>query len=171
MDLSGSSFTLRPWRWGDAESLVVHADNPKVAANLTDVFPSPYTLANAHEWLEVRAVDSPPCAMFAIDIDDEAVGGIGVILNEGPKRIAAEVGYWIGEAYWGRGIGSEAVRLVRDYAFDAFALRRLEARVYPWNPTSMRVLKKNGFVFETRLRKIQLKNGVPVDMLLFAVVR
>ncbi len=171
MKLPGSSFTLRPWRWEDAESLVAHADNPRVATNLGDLFPSPYTLADAHEWLRARAADSPPPAMFAIDVDGEAVGGIGVILNEGPKRIAAELGYWIGEDHWSRGIGSEAVRLVRDYAFETFELRRLEARVYPWNPTSMRVLKKNGFAFETRLRNIQLKGGVPVDMLLFALIR
>jgi RimJ/RimL family protein N-acetyltransferase len=171
MKLTVSSFMLRPWRWEDAESLVAHADNPNVAANMGDLFPSPYTPANAEEWLTARVVDAPPVALFAIDVDGDAVGGIGVTLNQGPKRIFAELGYWVGEAYWGRGIGSEAVGLVKDYAFETFELRRLEARVFPWNPRSMRVLKKYGFAFETRLRNIQLKGGTPVDMLMYAAVR
>jgi RimJ/RimL family protein N-acetyltransferase len=171
MELKGSSFTLRPWRLDDAESLVTHADNPRVAQNLGDAFPSPYTLADAREWLEARALEEPPLAHLTIEVGGLAAGGIGVILNDGPKRISAELGYWVGEAHWGRGIGNEAVRLMTEYAFDTFGLRRLEARVYPWNPRSMRVLKRNGFVYETRLRNIQLKGGEPVDMLLFAVVR
>jgi len=171
MELTGSSFTLRPWRWEDAESLVRHAGNPKVAANLGDAFPSPYTLADAHEWLEARATDAPPMALFTVDVEGQATGGIGVMLNEGPKRIAAELGYWLGEEFWGRGIVSEAVGLVKEYAFDTFHLRRLEARIFPWNHGSMRVLKKNGFEFETRLRHILLKGNEPVDMLLFSAIR
>lgn len=171
MELAGTSFTLRPWRWEDARALVVHADNPNVAVNLGDLFPSPYTVADANEWLEARSNDTPPFAYFAIDIDGDAVGGIGVMLNDGPKRIAAELGYWVGEQFWGRGIVSEAVGLVTEYAFATFHLRRLEARVFSWNPRSMRVLKKNGFAFETRLRNIQLKGGEPADMVLFSVVR
>ncbi len=171
MELNASTFRLRPWRLNDAESLVAHADNPRIANNLGDAFPSPYTDADAREWLEARAKDEPPICAFAIDTDDAAVGGIGLMLNDGPKRIAAEMGYWLGESFWGRGIGTEAVRLMTQYAFDTFHLRRLEARVFPWNPGSMRVLKKNGFIFETRLRNIQLKGDEPVDMLLFAIVR
>src|SRR5690606_7656580 len=106
---------VRPWRWGDEASLVRHANNRKVWRNLLDTFPHPYTEADAREWLERRATPEAPVTNFAIEVDGEAAGGIGLRLGEDVARRSAEIGYWLGEAHWGRGIATEAVRALTDY--------------------------------------------------------
>ncbi len=171
MELVGTTFLLRPWRADDRESLVQHANNRNVWRNLGDVFPHPYTLADADEWIEAREQDVPPHTMFAIVVDGAAVGGIGFNQLKGALRMTAGIGYWLGEDYWGRGIATEALKLVTEYAFSTFKLRRLEAVVYPWNPASARVLEKAGYEREGRLRKSHIKNGRPVDVFLYAIIR
>jgi [ribosomal protein S5]-alanine N-acetyltransferase len=171
MELAGSTFRLRPWRADDTGSLLVYANNSRVAANLGDAFPDPYTDKDAAVWLKARVQDREPLEHFAIDVDGTAVGGIGVITRQGPLRIAAAIGYWLGEPFWGRGIATEALVLMTDYAFTTFRLLRLEARVFPWNAASARVLKKAGYHFEVRLRNAELHRGQPVDVLLYAQVR
>ncbi|HSB11956.1 MAG TPA: GNAT family N-acetyltransferase [Blastocatellia bacterium] len=170
MELKLSKSTLREWRPGDEDSLVRHANNRSVWRNLRDAFPHPYTLSNAKHWIQI-ANPTTPITNFAIVVDDSAVGAIGLALKEDVFRRSAEIGYWLGEEYWGRGIVTEAVRAVTDYAFATFDLCRVYAGVFEWNLGSMRVLEKAGYEFECRLRKSVTKDGQTIDELIYAVLR
>jgi RimJ/RimL family protein N-acetyltransferase len=159
--------TLRDWRRGDELSLVRHANNRNVWINLRDRFPHPYTKRDAARWLAyMRSV--PPDTHFAIAVDGAAVGAIGFVVQPDVHRISAEIGYWLGEAYWGRGIMTEALRAVTALAFETHGLVRLYAAVFAWNPASMRVLEKCGFEREAVLKNGACKDGRVIDTVLFA---
>jgi RimJ/RimL family protein N-acetyltransferase len=162
--------TLRPWRAGDVRSLVRYADNPNVARNLKDRFPSPYRAADARAWIKRVSRETPPTS-FAIVVDGEAVGGVGLELGRDVFRRSAEIGYWLGEPFWGRGIATEALGAMTDYAFEQFDICRLEAGVFEWNPASRRVLEKAGYTLEGRARLSVTKGERTGDRLLYAVVR
>lgn len=170
MDLKLERCTIRDYREGDEPSLVEHANNYKIWRNLRDRFPHPYTMRDAVEWVRL-ANAAEPVTHFAIDVGGAAVGGIGLILEEDVYRLSAEIGYWLGESYWGRGIVSEAVRALTRYAFDTFQLNRIYAEVFAWNPGSMRVLEKAGYEFEGRLRHGIFKDGQVTDAMMYAIVR
>ena len=170
MELELSKSRLRPWKPGDEESLVRHANSRVIWRNLRDAFPHPYTLANAQHWIR-SANPATPVTNFAIVVDGTAVGGIGLVLKDDVFRRSAEIGYWLGEEYWGRGIVTEAVRAVTDYAFATFDLCRVYAGVFEWNPASMRVLEKAGYEYECRTRKSVVKDGEIIDELIYANVR
>lgn len=170
MEIRLSSCSLRPWRSRDRDSLVRHANDRRVSINLRDRFPFPYTDADARDWIELASAQDPAQAL-AIVVDGEAVGGVGVHPMTDVHRRTAEVGYWLGRAWWGRGITSEALAATVDYAFANFDLVRLEAQVYEWNPASARVLEKCGFDLEGRMRKRVTKDGQTIDALLYALVR
>jgi RimJ/RimL family protein N-acetyltransferase len=165
-----STCTLRPWRAGDEGSLVRHADNRNVWRNLKDRFPHPYTAADARAWVEHSRAQKPFTSL-AIEVDGAAVGGVGIELGTDVFRRSAEIGYWLGEPFWGRGIATEALRGMTAYAFESFDICRLEAGVFDWNPASMRVLEKNGYVLEGRARRSVVKDGRIGDRLLYALVR
>ena len=112
----------------------------------------------------------PEPTSWAIEVDGMAVGAIGVTLQEGIYLKSAHFGYWLGEPYWGRGIMTEAVKAVSSYAMHRFSLIRLEAPVFEWNPASMRVLEKCGFVREGVLRASAVKDGQVIDRVLYALV-
>ena len=162
--------TLREWQPGDEAALVAVADNRNVWRNLHHRFPHPFTPADAQYWFSFLAAMPEP-THWAIEVDGLAVGGIGVDLGEGIFAKAGHFGYWLGEPYWGRGIMSAAVRAASEYALSHFGLVRLEAPVFAWNPASMRVLEKAGFVREGVLRKSVLKEGQLIDQVLYALVR
>jgi RimJ/RimL family protein N-acetyltransferase len=170
MELRLTTCTLRPWRKGDEESLVRHANNRAVWRNLRDLFPHPYTQADAEWWIETSSA-ADPITNFAIAVDGAAVGAIGVVLKDDVFRRSAEIGYWLGEEFWGRGIVSEAVRAMTDYAFANWDLCRIQAGVFEWNPASMRVLEKAGYQFEGRMHKAVIKDGESIDELIYAIVR
>lgn len=170
MELKLSRCTLRPWRAGDEASLVRNADNRNVSRNLKDRFPYPYTAADALQWIAHASVQSPPSS-FAIVVDGAAVGGIGIELGIDVFRRSAEIGYWLGEPYWGRGIATEALRAMTEYAFAHFDICRLEAGVFEWNPASARVLEKAGYTLEGRARRGVVKDGRTGDRLLYGLVR
>lgn len=170
MELDFGHFRLRPWQPGDEASLAYHANNPKIWRNVRDRFPHPYTRADAEGWIAIASANTP-LTNFAIDVDGAAVGGIGVMLQEDVSRKSAEIGYWLGEAYWGRGIVTAAVRAMTDYAFATFDLCRLYANVFEWNPASMRVLEKAGYEFEGRRRKSAFKEGQIIDEMIYAIIR
>ena len=170
MELDLGSCTLRSWRSGDEDSLVRHADDRDVWINLRDRFPHPYTRDDARAWLRLVA-ESTPETNFAVAVAGEAVGGIGITLQDDVSRRSAEIGYWLGRAYWGRGIATAAVRALTDWAFAHFDLCRLYAGVFEWNPASARVLEKAGYVLEGRLRRSVTKDGRTIDQLLHALVR
>ncbi len=161
---------IRSWRPGDEASLVRHANNRNVWRNLRDEFPHPYTPADAAEWIR-KATGASPETAFAIAVDGAAVGGIGLRLGHDVYRRSAEIGYWLGEAYWGRGIATEAVHAMTDYGFARFDLARLWAGVFESNPASTRVLEKAGYELEARLRQSVTKDGQTMDELLYAIIR
>ncbi len=159
--------TIRPWRLNDAESLARNADNRKIWLGVRDLFPHPYTIQDALEFLQ-RTISEGSAMKFCIEIDGAAVGGIGVHPGEDVHRHTATVGYWLGEEFWGRGIMTEAVTVVTDFCFKNFPLRRISAEVFANNPASARVLEKAGFIFEGRLKNDVLKDGELLDSLLYA---
>ncbi len=161
---------LRPWRPGDEASLVKHANNRNIWRNVRDLFPYPYTPQHAREWVH-RAGRVHPRTNFAIAVDGDAVGGIGIVLREDIYRRSAEIGYWLGEEFWGRGIVTEAVKAMSDWGFAHFDICRIYAGVFEWNPASMRVLEKAGYTLEARLAKQVTKDGETIDEFIYAIVR
>ena len=161
---------MRDWRGTDKSSLLRLANNRNVWRNLTHRFPHPYTAADADGWLSLVA--SPAhTTNWCIDVGGEAVGGIGLRMGEGVYAKSAEFGYWLGEPFWGRGIMTAAVQAASEYVLDQFDLVRLESPVFEWNPSSMRVLEKCGFVREAVLRKSVYKDGQIIDAVLYVLLR
>jgi [ribosomal protein S5]-alanine N-acetyltransferase len=159
--------TIRPWRLDDAESLAKHANNRKVWLALRDLFPHPYTIQDAHEFLQ-RAISEQPTTKFCIEVNGRAVGGMGIHLGQDVHRHTATLGYWLGQDFWRRGIMTEAVAALTDFGFENFPLRRISAEVFANNPASARVLEKAGFVFEARLKSNVIKDGEILDSLVYA---
>ena len=138
------SCDVRSWRTADAESLARHADNRKIWLNLRDAFPHPYTNQDAREF--IRSVrDRTPETTFAIAVDGEAVGSVGFVLRHDVERVSAEIGYWLAEPFWGRGIATEALAATTDYAIETHQLTRVYALPFAWNAASCRVLEKAGY--------------------------
>jgi RimJ/RimL family protein N-acetyltransferase len=169
MQLPGSLCTLRPWRPADADALVKYANNPNIARNLRDRFPHPYTLRDAKAFIHSCAAAQPPVS-FAIVVHDEAVGGIGISPGSDVERFSAEIGYWLGEPFWGRGITVEAVQLMSAYAFTTCGLLRLFALPFAENRQSTRVLEKAGYTREGIMRGSAVKAGAVRDQALYALV-
>lgn len=160
---------LRPWREDDLASLVRYADDPDVARTLRDRFPHPYTIDAGRAWLVAAGSEDPPTAL-AIDVGGEAVGGIGVIPGADVNRYSGEIGYWLGRAWWGRGLGTAAVTHFVPWAGRTFGLARVFAYVFETNPSSMRVLEKCGFEREGVLRRHAFKDGRLLDEILYGRV-
>ena len=169
MEIKLTRSTIREWRTGDEASLVRHANNRNVWRNVRDAFPHPYTRNDAEQWISTAGSAMPPTS-FAIEVNGEAAGGIGVVLGRDVYRRSGEIGYWLGEEYWGRGILSEALPAMTTYAFANFDLVRIWAGVFEWNGASARVLEKSGYKLEARLRKGATKEGKTIDELLYAMV-
>ena len=149
-------------------SLVRHANNYEVWRHLRDRFPHPYTRADADEWIAF-AQQQDPQTQFAIEVHGEATGGIGLMLRNDVERCSAEIGYWLGEAVWGKGVATAAVQALTDYGFTAFGLTRIFAVPFANSQASMRVLEKAGYVREGVMRRSAIKEGVVLDQVLYAV--
>lgn len=171
MVLHGERVILRPWRSGDEPALVRHGDDREIWRNLTDRFPHPYTHAEAVTWIARARDEVPDGGALAIELDGEAVGGVGFERKQDLARLSAEVGYWLGRAVWGRGLASEALRILTAHAFASTDLERLQATVLVWNPASGRVLEKCGYNREGLLRRSAAKDGEVVDTWLYARLR
>jgi RimJ/RimL family protein N-acetyltransferase len=170
MELPGTGFKLRGWHMDDMLSLQKHADNPNVYNFLMDSFPHPYTIDDAVNWI-TRMQHQNPMLVFAIAIEGKLVGGIGLEMRHDIYTKAPLIGYWLGESFWGRGIMTEAVKLVANYAFANLDIVRLQAGILGNNLASMRVLEKAGFVKEGVLRDAIVKNGVVLDEHIYGLVR
>jgi [ribosomal protein S5]-alanine N-acetyltransferase len=162
--------TLRPWQPEDKPALAHHANNRKIWRNLTDMFPHPYTEADAASWIAF-ANQSSPSICLAIALDNLPIGGIGIIAGEGIERHTGQFGYWLGEDHWGKGFATAAARAMVAHAFASTSFIRLEAKVFAWNPPSMHVLEKVGFVREGILRQSVFKDEQMVDGVMYAIVR
>lgn len=159
--------TLRSLREDDAPSLARQANNRKIWRNLRDAFPHPYYEEDAKEFIG-RIKSQPRESVFAIEIDNHAVGAIGLRFREDVESCTAELGYWLGEAYWGRGVATEAIQAIVEFAIDEFRLIRIDAWVFSWNPASARTLEKAGFTLEGMLRRSAIKDGQVIDRWLYA---
>jgi RimJ/RimL family protein N-acetyltransferase len=158
---------LRSWQKDDLKALLRHANNPKIAANLRDQFPHPYT---RRDYLEYAQVQEPETS-FAIEYGGEAAGGVGFLIGRDIARTSAEMGYWLSEELWGRGIATRAATAMSEWAFENYELTRVFALAFSQNAASIRVLEKAGFEREALLRRSAIKNGVVLDQILFAKVR
>ena len=167
--LEGQRCRVREWTKADAESLTAQANNINVAKHLRDRFPHPYTLRDARAFLK-HAVASGDPTNLAIEADGLAVGAIGYVPGRDVERFSAEIGYWLGESFWGRGIVTEALSLVTRHAFEQMNYLRLFALPFADNLGSIRVLEKAGYVREGILRASSVKYGQPRDQYLFAKV-
>lgn len=166
------SFALRPWRLDDAVLMQPYANNPKVAQNLRNGFPMPYTLDDARSFIEsCVANDGNRRILRAIEIDGMPVGSIGVFLGSDVYEKTAEIGYWLAEPYWGRGIMPRAVRQICAQAFAQFDLECIYAEVFSCNPASCRVLEKVGFTREGIKRRGVYKNGRVMDGVLHTLLK
>ena len=170
MQLDIGVWQIRSFRPEDERAVVKYANNRKVWINLRDSFPHPYTEKDARDWIHF-ATQQKPETNFALASAQEASGGIGLRLQEDVHRRSAEVGYWLGEPFWGRGIATTALSALTEYAFGHFDLVRIYATTFEWNPASARVLEKAGYQYEGRLRKSVTKDGKSIDQLLYALVR
>ena len=162
---------LRPWKKSDREELAALANDRRIWLNLRDQFPHPYHLEDADRFIDM-ALKMNPATFRAIVVSGALAGSIGYSLHRDVERIAAEVGYWVGIAYWGRGIATRAVRLISGEAFSKHPeLRRLYAVPYCSNPASARVLEKAGWQREGVMRQSVIKDGVVLDQCLYAILR
>ncbi|RYE89479.1 MAG: N-acetyltransferase [Cytophagaceae bacterium] len=163
-------FKLRPWAIEDVSSLVKYANNWNIAQNMTDKFPFPYTESNGQAFIAFATADDP-IHIFAIAVNGEAVGSIGIHPQDDIYRRNAELGYWLAEPFWGRGIISAAIRQVIDFAFQTPGIDRVFARPFGTNDASQRVLAKNGFLLEGKLEKVLVKNGELLDEVIYSIRR
>ncbi len=163
-------FILRVWRKDDLESLVRYANNFNIAKNLTDRYPYPYTPEDGVQFIGAVAALEPP-QVFAIEINGEAAGSIGLHPQNDIYSRNAELGYWLAEPFWGQGIVTRAVKEMVEYGFNTWEIDRIFARPFHTNLASQRVLMKAGFIKEAEFSKSLFKNGEYYDELVFAVRR
>jgi [ribosomal protein S5]-alanine N-acetyltransferase len=169
MNLPLQKCTVRSWTLGDVASVVEHANNRAIWINVRDRFPYPYTARDGREFIRTTRRMQPE-TFFAIAVNGVAVGGIGFVLQNDVERVSAEIGYWLGQSFWGRGIASEAVVHVTRYAIDQHGLTRVFALPFAYNTASCRVLEKAGYLLEARLRRSAIKDGRIVDQLQYAYI-
>ena len=162
MEIQCTKSLLRPWRIDDALSLCKYANNSKVSENLRDIFPFPYTQVDAEFFIK-NIASATNNLILAIEVDGAAVGSIGIMPQTDVYRKNAELGYWLGEQYWGRGIVTEAVNAVVDHTFKNLTITRIYASVFERNIASIRVLEKCGFEKEAIHYKAVVKNNVVMD--------
>ncbi|MBP1732518.1 MAG: family N-acetyltransferase [Deltaproteobacteria bacterium] len=167
MELNCGICKVRSWRGEDVKSLPRQANNRKIWLNLRDRFPHPYTEADARHWIE-SVLSVRPETNFAVDVCGEAIGGIGFDLKTDVERYSAEVGYWLGEEFWGRGICTAALKEATPYALETYGLNRIFAVPFAHNLASIRVLEKAGYRREGFLRQSAYKDKRFVDQAVYA---
>jgi RimJ/RimL family protein N-acetyltransferase len=169
MEITLDKCTVRSWISEDAESVARYADNRKIWINLRDAFPHPYTLKDARSFINNSLARNPE-TFFCIAHDDTAIGSIGFSVHSDVERFNAEIGYWLAEPFWDRGIMTRVLKAVTEYAISSHHLHRIYALPYEWNSASMRVLEKVGYKCEGRMRHSAFKDGQFIDQFLFAFI-
>ena len=163
---------IRKWNITDAVDLARLLNNKKIMDNLRDGLPYPYTVKDAEDYIATMLSANPENTYaFAITLDEKVVGSIGVFRCDNIHFRTAEMGYYIGEAYWGKGIMTSAVRQTCQYIFEHTDIIRIFAEPFGSNIASCRVLEKAGFQLEGLLRKNAVKNGRVLDMKMYALVK
>jgi ribosomal-protein-alanine N-acetyltransferase len=163
---------IREWQIKDAENLALAINNKKVQDNLREGIPYPYTVEDAKEYItSMLSADKDVTYAFAITVDDKAIGSIGVFRCNNIHFRTAEMGYYIAESYWGKGIGTSAVKQTCRYIFENTDILRVFAEPFACNTASCRILEKVGFQCEGILRKNAIKNEVILDMKMYAMIK
>lgn len=163
---------IRKWNLSDAPDLAATLSNRKIQDNLRDGLPYPYTEQDAKDYISATlSADENETFAFAVTVDNRAIGSIGVFRQENIHRQTAELGYYIAEDYWGKGIMTEAVRQVCEYVFDKSDIIRIYAEPLAYNTASCRVLEKAGFQYEGTLRQNAVKNGKVLDMRMYSLLK
>jgi RimJ/RimL family protein N-acetyltransferase len=171
IEVAAGEGLVREWRTADAAGLVPQANDRRVWINMRDAFPHPYGIADAERFIALALARVPP-SFFAIEVAGRIAGGIGYTIHSDVERVGAEVGYWLGHEFWGRGLATAAVRALTGHAFRAHQeLRRLYAVPYASNPASARVLEKAGYRLEGTMRQSAIKDGRILDQWLYSIVR
>ncbi|MDP3719960.1 MAG: GNAT family protein [Acidobacteriota bacterium] len=170
MRLELARCTVRPWAVADLDPLIRHANNRHVSMHLRDRFPFPYEREHGQKFLE-WIVRQPAPTVWALEVGGEAAGGIGVELHTDVERVSAEIGYWLGESAWGRGIGTEALTAVTAEVFRLHDLTRIYALPFADNHASIRILEKAGYTLEGHLRQSAIKDGTIRDQRLYAAYK
>ena len=158
---------LRPLVPSDADSLAIHANDREIWLNLRDLFPHPYTVQHALAYIAMAAA-RPVQTSFGIIVDGSAVGNVSLKPGADVERFSAEIGYWLGRGYWGKGIMTQAVQAVTRHAFESIWMHRVFAVPYRRNPASFRVLEKAGYALEGFMRRSAVKDGGILDQALYA---
>lgn len=163
---------IRKWELSDAKELAAALSNKKVQDNLRDGLPYPYTEQDGTDYIStVLSTDGNETFTFAITVDEKAVGSIGIFRQGNIHRQTAELGYYIAEEYWGKGIMTEAVKQICGYVFDKSDIIRIYAEPFAYNAASCRVLEKAGFQYEGTLRNNAVKNGEIIDMKMYSLLK
>lgn len=168
----GTMTQIRPWHMEDAEALAQSLNNPRIHANLRDGLPLPYTVADAKAYIQ-QTLTAPQDSQYAWAIvsDGKVVGSIGIFRQGNIHRLTAELGYFLAESHWGRGIVTRAVLEASRHVFTHTDIVRIFAEPFAHNIASCRVLEKAGFQFEGVLRQNAIKDGILQDMRLYALLR
>lgn len=161
-------FILRKWCDSDLDCVIKYANNYNIAKFLTDQFPYPYSKEDGINYISAIKNDNPT-KVFAIVVEGEAAGSIGIFPQTDIHAKNAEIGYWLAEEYWGKGIMYKAIQQMVDYGFSNFDITRIFARPFGSNRQSQRVLEKAGFTLEARFEKALYKNGEFIDELIYAI--
>lgn len=169
LELRSEKCVVRTYRPDDAPSLARHGNNRKIWLKLRDRFPHPFTVESGAWFIEKSVAEG--ARSYAIEVDGEAVGGIGIHPRDDVERLGGEIGYWIGETYWGRGIATSAVRLLTEWALTETELVRVFALPFAMNTASCRVLEHAGYALEGVLRSAVIKDGKILDQAVYARVR
>lgn len=163
---------IRKWELSDAKDLAAALSNKKVQDNLRDGLPYPYTEQDGKEFISAMlSADKNETFAFAIMVDDKVVGSIGIFRQGNIHSQTAELGYYIAEEYWGKGIMTEAVKQICEYVFGDSDIIRIYAEPFAYNIASCRVLEKVGFQYEGTLRSNAVKNGKVIDMKMYSLIK
>lgn len=163
---------LRRWRMSDAKDLAAALNNEKILNNLRDGLPFPYTEQDASEYIaSMLSADENDTFAYAVTLDDRAVGSIGAFRQNNIHRQTAELGYYLAEEYWGRGIMTEAIRQICDILFETTDILRIYAEPFAYNIGSRRALEKAGFHYEGTMKNNAVKNGKVLDMAMYALTK
>ncbi|MCI9576660.1 MAG: GNAT family N-acetyltransferase [Clostridiales bacterium] len=163
---------LRPWNLEDASSLQKYANNPAIAGNLRDAFPEPYTLEDAQAFIQSCQQSNPKTTLcYAIEVNRQAVGSIGLFVQQDVYCKSAEIGYWVGQPFWRQGIMTQAIRQICEEGFATMDIVRIYAQPFARNFGSQTVLEKNGFQLEGTLRNSVYKHGELQDSYLYALLK
>lgn len=170
MKLQFENYCIRNFNFDDINSLVKYANNKLIVKYLRDGFPHPYTEQDAEKWISF-VTNNPNNYSYAIANEIELIGGIGAILNSDVNRFTAEIGYWIGEPFWNKGIVTKALKTFCNYLFTEDQFNHLTASVFQGNEASMRVVKKAGFKLEGTLRKNVFKENIFLDQYIYGLLK